>query len=322
MSAKSVAVLRGGPSTEYEVSMMTGKEVLSTLRKHNYKLKDIVIDRSGNWLSDGFVRKPENVLSDVDVVFLALHGAYGEDGTVQRIIERQHIPYTGSGPFASAVAFNKHLAKGYLKDSGIKMPKSLRLTRDGMANPVKTALSISEMFGPHYFLKPTAGGSSIDTRMVLNPMELASAINDLLTRHHDIVVEERIIGKEATVGVLEYYRGQRYYILPEIEIVPPAEAQFFSSEVKYNGATEEIVPGRFSRAEKSELAEAALNIHKILNLQQYSRSDFIVNRDGIYFLEVNTLPGLTSQSLFPKSIAALGSDFDTLVTHLVETASP
>ena len=122
------------------------------------------------------------------------------------------------------------------------------------------------------------------------------------------------------MGILENFRNTRYYVLPEVEIVPPADNKFFSAEVKYNGATNEIVPGRFSRTEKQALANAAALIHQALNLQQYSRSDFIVANDGIYFLEVNTLPGLTSESLFPKSVNAVGSNYNELVKHLVETA--
>jgi D-alanine-D-alanine ligase len=178
--------------------------------------------------------------------------------------------------------------------------------------------NIQEMFGPEYVIKPIFGGSSIGT-VLTTKGELYSAVQKALAENEEIIVEERIIGTEATVGILENFRDTQYYPLPPIEIVPPASASFFSHEVKYNGQTQEICPGRFSKTEKQDLCAIAQEVHKLLGLKQYSRSDFIVNRDGIYFLEVNTLPGLTSESLFPKSMEAVGSSYKELVSHLLET---
>lgn len=321
MRHKRVAVLRGGPSSEYDVSMQTGSGVISTLRPLGYFVKDVIIDRQGNWLVDGYLRRPEQILADIDVVFLALHGTYGEDGTVQRLLHRFSIPYTGSGPYASGLAMNKHLTKEHLKQLGVQTPKHMRLTKAGVSDVSKTAHSINQLFGPHYFVKPVAGGSSIDTIMVVNPAQLAAAISELLSNYEEILVEERIVGKEATVGVLEKFRNQAVYVLPEIEIVPPSHAGFFAANVKYTGETNEIVPGRFSKTEKQKLAEVAKLVHTALNLSQYSRSDFMVTPEEIYFLEVNTLPGLTSESLFPKAMVAVGSTYADLVEHLIETAS-
>jgi len=320
MTSKRVAVLRGGPSTEYEVSMVTGQGVLSALNELGYYTKNVTIDRQGEWLVDGFVKTPEQVLADIDVVFLALHGSFGEDGVVQRLLDRFKIPYTGSGPYASKIALNKYLTKEHLKDSGILMPKHLKLVRDQVSDVTNTVQSIRQLFGPKYVVKPLAGGSSIDTVLVENSGQLGSAVQTIIDKYPEILVEECITGKEATVGVLENFRDCQYYVLPEIEIVPPAKARFFSADVKYTGETEEIVPGRFSKEEKRALAAASKLIHKTLGLTQYSRSDFIVTPDGIYFLEVNTLPGLTSESLFPKSMQAVGSTYNELIDHLVTTA--
>ena len=320
MSYKRVAVLRGGPSTEYEISLETGKGVIESLKKQNFFVKDVVIDRQGEWIVDGYVKTPDRILSDIDVVFLALHGSYGEDGTVQRIIERLRVPYTGSGPMASAICFNKHITKEHLKEANFKLPRHIKVTRSGVSDIKKTAHSVNELIGSAYIVKPTTGGSSIDTVLVDRPLELTNALRSVLDKHEEVMVEERIVGREATVGILEDFRNEKYYLLPEVEIVPPETSKFFSAEVKYTGETNEIVPGRFTKDEKKSLADAARFIHTALNLQQYSRSDFIVNKDGIYFLEVNTLPGLTSQSLFPKSVAAVGSNYDELVSHLIETA--
>src|SRR6056297_2041713 len=126
---KRVAVLRGGPSEEYAVSMLSGKAVLQALRDSDYVHKDIVITKKGEWLEEGFVRSPEQALEAVDVVFVALHGSYGEDGQVQRILQRKGIPFTGSRALSSAIAFNKELAKNTLRPHGLRMPKHRRIHR-------------------------------------------------------------------------------------------------------------------------------------------------------------------------------------------------
>ena len=135
------------------------------------------------------------------------------------------------------------------------------------------------------------------------------------------MVEEFIRGREATCATLEGFRNERIYVFPSVEIIPPQESKFFSTESKYDGSTIEICPARFSYGDKVAIAEAAVLVHEVLNLAQYSRSDFIVNDKGVYFLEVNTLPGLTSESLYPKAAAAVGLQMKDLVAHLVETAT-
>lgn len=317
---KRVAVLRGGPSTEYDVSLKTGSEVLRALRELDYPHKDVVISKNCEWIESGFVRSPENALEAVDVVFIALHGQYGEDGQVQRILQRLQIPFTGSSAFTSGVAFNKELTKQSLKDYNISMPKHHRVGREQLNYLAPEIDLIIEKIGNESFIKPIGGGSSIGARYISHSGTLRTALEELLRDHEAVMVEEFIRGKEATVGVLQHFRDQEHYILPPIEIVPPGGSPFFSYDVKYNGTTQEICPGRFSYQEKTKLHEAALTVHKALHCDHYSRSDFIVRNGEVYFLEINTLPGLTSESLFPKAAAAVGLSFNELVRHLVETS--
>ncbi len=321
MSHKRVAVVRGGPSAEYDVSLRTGAGVLATLRNLGYPAKDIIITREGEWLEQGFVRRPEQALEAVDVVFIALHGAYGEDGTIQKLFERHRIPFTGSRSFPSAIAFNKILAKEALKAHGIRMAKHRHLRKEKFYSADMEAKQIIDAFGPQYIVKPVASGSSVGTMFVRDTALLPQAIRDAFTQSDEVMVEEFIRGREATCGVLSDYRGQPVYALPVIEIVPPADAVFFRADVKYNGATEEICPGRFSYHEKAQIEEIARFVHDELGLAQYSRSDFIIRDGKPYFLEVNTLPGLTAESLFPKAMQAVGASLDELVVHLVETAT-
>lgn len=320
MFFSTVAVLRGGPSSEYDVSMQTGAAVLSVLRDSAYKSKDIIITRRGEWLVSGFVQSPEQALRDVDIVFNGLHGVYGEDGTVQRIMDRIGVPYTGSGSYPSAIAMNKHLTKEVAEAAGLLTAPSFKVTKEGAADPVLIAQRISEMFGPSYVLKPVTGGSSAGIRIASNVAELSNHLYTMLKDEESVLVEKRIHGTEATVAVLEHYRDESLYTFPPIEIVPAAESDFFDYTAKYGGTTQEICPGRFAPSTKAELQTAATAMHSALHLRHYSRSDFIVASDGVYFLETNTLPGLTTESLFPKAITAVGGSYRELIMHLLDAA--
>lgn len=316
----TVAVLRGGPSSEYEVSLQTGASVLKVLEGTSYRVKDVVITKTGEWCVHGFVKKPEQILADVDVVFLALHGSYGEDGGVQRLLTRFGIPYTGSRAYPSTVAMNKYLTKESLSATGIKMPRSFKVSRDAMAEPVLVAQNIAELFKGPYVIKPTNAGSSHGVQIAQNVAELSLHLEKALPEYEQLLVEEYVSGVEATVALLEQYRQQSLYAFPPIEIVPPAESTYFDSGVKYNGCTEEICPGRFAPTVKEKLQKSAELVHTTLDLRQYSRSDFIIKGTEVYFLEVNTLPGLTSESLFPKAVTAVGGTYTELILHLLEDA--
>jgi D-alanine-D-alanine ligase len=317
---KRVAVLRGGPSEEYSVSMLSGNAVLKALRDSDYPHKDIVITKKGEWLEEGFVKSPEQALEAVDVVFVALHGSYGEDGQVQRILQRKGIPFTGSRALSSAVAFNKELAKNTMRPHGLLMPKHRRIQRNELDRLDEEIPNIFKEVGSELFIKPLSNGSSLGARHIPNEVVLKEALIDMLGTYEQVLVEEFIRGKEATVGVMNNFRDQSIYMLQVIEIVPPGGEPLFSNEHKYNGQTVEIVPGRFSYHEKAKLSEAAALAHKVIACEHYSRSDFIVRNGDVYFLEINTLPGLTAESLFPKAAAAVGLNFNDLITHLVEIA--
>jgi D-alanine-D-alanine ligase len=312
-----VAVVRGGPSEEYEVSMQTGLGVLRAINAELFEPIDVVITKNGEWLYAGKIQFPEQILSHVDVVFIALHGAYGEDGRIQRLLDRFHVPYTGSRAYPSGIAINKVLTKDHLRDVGVKMPPHIVVSQDSKKNLYNMAETITDLFGPQYVIKPISSGSSVGTMMVKNPALLPQALDDALAAYDQVLVEKRIIGKEATGGVLNRFRGEDLYALPPIEIIPPETAEFFDKDVKYNGSTLEVCPGNFSREEKREIERLSKAIHEHLDLSQYSRSDFMIAPDGIYFLEVNTLPGLTAESLFPKAMIAVGSSYEELINHLL-----
>lgn len=319
MTKTRVAVLRGGPSSEYDVSMQTGAGVLRALNDLGYHVVDVTVSKAGEWIVDGRVKDPDKALLTTDVVFIAMHGAYGEDGTVQRICERLHIPFTGSNSFASAMAFNKDMTKRALREHIFHLPRHARVTRDNLLDIEAVSSVIAGSFGPTYVLKPTSSGSSHGVQIV-SADTLKDALTNAVTQYGECMVEEHIQGTEATCAVLGDFRDNDLYSLPAIEIIPPSDRAFFDETAKYDGSTTELCPGRFSYEEKEKIAALAQMVHRVLGLSQYSRTDCIVKDGEVYFLEVNTLPGLTRESLFPKAAAAVGLSFNDLIDHLVRTA--
>lgn len=317
MSQIRVGILRGGPSSEYEVSLKTGASVLEHLPPQ-YKKEDILIDRAGNWHLRGEPLNPLNLPNHLDVALLALHGEYGEDGQVQKLLETINLPFTGSGSLSSALGMNKIHSKKYLVDSGVKMPKHLAVV-EGDA-PTEKAREAFNKFSPPYIVKPADRGSSVGLFVVKNTRELAAAIAECLKVSASVLVEEFIRGKEATCGVVEKLRGEDIYALYPTEIIPPPK-RAYDYDAKYQSEETKILcPGRFTPAEKAELARLAVLAHRKLGLRHYSRSDFIVNPRGIYYLETNTLPGLTDHSLVPKALAAAGIKYPDFLAHLISLA--
>ena len=314
-----VAVLRGGPSSEYEVSLKSGETVLKNLPA-KYKPIDVFISRAGVWHVGGMEKKPAEALKHVDVVFVALHGQYGEDGKVQRILEHLGIPFTGSKSFASALAMNKHLTKnalGHLKDK-IKFAMHKVFTRDEIKQ--KGTHEIFRIIPHPSIVKPLTAGSSVGITIVKTFFDLESALNRALEHSDSVIVEEFIEGREVTCGVVDNFRGQKTYPLFPIEIIP--KTSFYDYHAKYvSDDTTYICPAKFDESVRQTIQEASKMIHESMGLRHYSRSDFIVHpKRGVYFLEVNTLPGMTSHSLIPKANDAGGFPLSEFFDHVLTLA--
>lgn len=320
MKKKRVAILRGGPSSEYEVSLKTGASVLKNLPE-KYEGIDLLVDKEGVWHIGGVPIHPKDLMSKADVVFNAMHGEYGEDGKVQKILETFHIPFTGSKSLASAIGMNKALSKDFFKKHGIKT--ALHKVLEKKDYTPKTAGEIFKTFPQPSVVKPMSAGSSFGVSIVHSAEEMADALKKAFSVGESVLIEEMIKGKEATCGVLEKFRGKDFYSLIPVEIVPRKDQTFFDFESKYSDekGAEEKCPGTFSSKESEELQKLAIEAHKAIGARHYSRSDFIVSpKRGIYILEINTLPGLTSASLLPKEIKAVGSSYMELLEHLIELA--
>jgi len=316
-----VGVLRGGPSRsmEHEVSLQTGAAMLANFPEERYTTRDIYIDKQGVWHDHGRPVAPERVLRQVDVVLIGLHGEYGEDGEVQKLLERFGVPYAGTDSYGSYLAMHKLMSKARAREAGLLTPESHYVEREGDAETV--AREIIRNFHQPVVIKPVGWGSSVGVSIVGGYAPVLAAIKQLFADGaQSVLAEEYIHGREATVGVVENLRGEVLYTLPVVEVIPPEEAGFFAAHVKYTGETREIIPGNFSRVVTEELQRISKVIHRALGLRHYSRSDFIVAPKGVYYLETNTLPGLTSESLMPKALAAVGVTLRDFLSHLVNLA--
>ena len=315
MTRKKVGVLRGGPSTEYEVSLKTGKSVMDNLAD-KYEVLDIFIDKQGIWHYLGVPIEPQIVFKKVDVIFNALHGAYGEDGTVQKLLDYFRIPYTGSTALASAVGMNKVLSKNIYKNSKLKTPIHKTISKNNLSKA--EIVNLFKTFPMPAVVKPVSGGSSVGTAIAKTLLDLENAVNEALKYSDTALIEEFIAGKEATCGVVDNFRGEVIYSLLPVEIRKPVDSAFFDYNAKYSGVPQEICPGNFTAEEKKIIQKMAKEAHEVLGLRHYSRSDFIVHpKRGIYILETNTLPGLTNESLLPKSLSAIGCTLPDFLDHLI-----
>lgn len=300
-----VGVLMGGPSSEREISLKSGKAVL-------FALMESGADAVGIDITTDNVQENIRLLKnyDLDGVFIALHGRFGEDGKIQEILEKINLPFTGSGVQASRLAMDKIGSLEIFRQLGLYVPKSLYLEKPAFQK------NRDYKFGEGFPLvvKPANHGSSIGLSIIENDAEIISAIDLAFQFDERIIIEEYIRGREITVGILDEKP------LPVIEIIP--KHKFFDFEAKYQaGLTEYIIPAVLENDIAEKAQQAALQAHKALGCFGCSRTDIILSRDNLpYVLEVNTIPGMTATSLLPKAAKIVGVGFNQLCLKLLELA--
>lgn len=304
MEKKTIALISGGISSEREVSLNSGKQVYDALDKNKY---DIVT-------YDPQTDIPRLVAdaAAIDCALIILHGPYGEDGTVQGLLDLLDIPYQGAGVLGSSVAMNKLLSKGLYERAGLKVPP-YALVRRGETVDVD---GIVTRLGLPLVVKPVETGSSVGMSIVRTEASLADAVEKALTFGSTAMVEAFIDGREITCGVLG---NDTVEALPLIEIIPGKGYEFFDYEAKYQpGASQEICPAPIDRQLTEKAQACAITAHDALFLQGYSRTDMILKDDEFFILETNTIPGMTATSLFPQSARAAGMSFGGLLDRLIE----
>ncbi|GLX68800.1 D-alanine--D-alanine ligase [Paenibacillus glycanilyticus] len=293
---KKIGVIMGGISSEREISLLTGQEMIANLDRGKYEVVPIEINTKRDLIDK---------TAGIDFALLALHGKYGEDGTVQGTLESLGIPYSGCGVLSSSVSMDKELAKKLIRFDDI-------LTADwiNVSSMEELASANVERLGLPVVVKPNSGGSSIATRLIKTQEEIAGAVAEALKWDNSVMIEQFVGGDEITCAVLN---GK---LLPIVSI--QANSDFFDYDSKYQdgGATEEIIE---LPADVHALVEAsALGCYKSLKCSVYARIDMIIANGVPYVLEANTLPGLTKNSLLPKAAKAAGIKFSELLDYIID----
>jgi D-alanine-D-alanine ligase len=331
-----VALIFGGASEEREVSLQSGRNVAQNLDPKKYELIPVEISKNGQWLIDSSTIKQieervqtkkissnqaivpidKNSHSQIDVAFLVLHGPGGEDGTIQGVLESLGAKYTGSGVLASALAMDKARTKRLVASEGVMVAPHIILNREDYRKDPKKYLS--KLKGK-LVIKPNRIGSSLGVTITDQKDEIKAGIDRAFKHDNEIMIEEYLSGRELTVPVLG---NKKLQALPVIEIVPKGGSKFFDYRAKYDANfSDEIVPAPIPKNLAKTLQRTALLVHKLLGCRGVSRSDFIVTPKGqIYFLEINTIPGMTANSLVPKSAAAVGISYAQLLDKLIDLA--
>ncbi|ASF39716.1 MAG: D-alanine--D-alanine ligase [Halobacillus sp.] len=302
-----IAVLYGGTSGEREVSLSTGKGIIKALKNKGHEV--IAIDFSPEKIKDILELK-------VDLVFLGLHGRFGEDGKIQGLLDMLNLPYVGSGVLSSALAMDKAKSKQIFSLNGLQTANSKTFDVTGLLNMSDIVEDIKKHFPTPFVIKPNQEGSTLGLTIVKNEGQIEKAVQTAAHSDSTILVEDYVQGREVTVPVI----GQKgkETPLPVIEIIPKNDYYDFDSKYK-PGGSEHIVPAKLPDNLTDRLKQEAVKAHQLLGCEVYSRVDFIINEKGEpVILEVNTLPGMTPTSLFPDSAKEIGWSYDDLIEKFVE----
>ncbi len=291
----NIAVMLGGPSAEREVSLRSGAQVAAALRSRGHMVHELD-PQTDAW----------ELPNETEVVFLALHGTYGEDGTVQLRLEELGVPYTGCDPDASRIGFDKYLTKERCVAEGVPTARHILVESASASWPMG--------WDPPVVLKPARQGSSVGLQFVERVADWSKALGEAMRFDSRVLVEEKVSGRECTVGILADEP------LPIVEVRP--KTGIYDYQTKYTaGTTEYLCPAPFDAATTARVQKAALGAFRAIGGRDYSRVDVIVRPDGEpVVLEINTLPGMTETSLLPKAAAAAGIEYAQLCQRMVDLA--
>mgnify|MGYP001435073452 FL=1 len=320
---KNVAVLMGGYSSEYEISMKSGQVVYNNLDKDLYKVYRIVITKDKWFYLDNkkkefnisrndFSLTIENKKIKFDVAFIVIHGSPGEDGILQSYFESIGIPYTGCDSNTSAITFNKRDCISFLKKYSIPTANSIHLNYGDKIEEEK----IIKEIGIPCFVKANKSGSSFGVYKVNRKSDLLPSINNSFKIDKEILIESFLDGTEVSVGVMNYKKEIKVFGITELI----TENDFFDYEAKYEGKSKEITPANISKIQQNNVTKIAKKIYRKLRIKGLSRSEFIFVGNTPYFLELNSIPGLTKESIFPKQVKINGISLKELFTDIIQQA--
>ena len=321
---RTIAIVCGGDSSEYEVSLRSAQGIYSFFDKERYDVY-IVTVKGQDWrvsLNDGtsvpidrndFSFTENGKLVEFDYAYITIHGTPGENGIMQGYFELIHLPYSTSGVLVEAMTFDKFVLNQYLRSYGIRVADSL-LIRKGYEELVSDD-EIEEKIGMPCFVKPSSSGSSFGVTKVKNKDQLAPAIRKAMMESDDVMVEALMEGTEIAVGC--YKTSEKSVVFPATEVV--SKNEFFDYDAKYNGQVQEITPARIPEDTAERVKVLTSSIYDILHCNGIIRCDFIIDKDQrISMLEVNTTPGMTATSFIPQQVKAAGLNMTDVLTEIVE----
>lgn len=322
---RNIAVIAGGNTDEYEVSLKSAEMVMDSIDRTKFAPFKIIL-RGSDW---HYIHGEEKIQIDkndfsltinsekinFDAAYIIVHGSPGEDGKLQGYLDMLEIPYSSPSLLASAITMNKYVSKSIIKTHGIKVAKAELVH---ITDPVIDVDKIVENVGLPCFVKPNNGGSSVATFKAKSKQSIIEAIEEGFLHDSEVIIEEFIEGKEITCGV--YFNGTEIQTLPITEIVPHNE--FFDYEAKYLGKSDEITPARIGEELSQKVYKTTRGVYRLLSISGLVRVDYILKENEVYFMEVNTVPGFTKQSLIPQQIRAAGmKEMDVLSFIIEETLS-
>ncbi|MFH1998939.1 MAG: D-alanine--D-alanine ligase family protein [Planctomycetota bacterium] len=332
----NVAVVMGGVSPEHPISLKSGMNVLAHLSSAKYKTRAVVILEDGSWcLPEGEVNeenllclkdelRPEGAIAalvawGMDVAYLALHGPNGEDGTVQGLFHMAGIPYTGSGIEASAVCMNKNLTRMVAAQEGVRIAPAILLSKEEIdAHGIDLLDKIKRATGYPVYIKSLRSGSSLGVHLVEKQEALAAALDQAFRIDEQVLIEKEIKGREITCGVLSGLSDE-FRALPPVEI--RSKHRFFDYKSKYNAAlAEEICPAQISAKDLARVQETAVALCRRVGTRGIARVDFIFDESDLWFLEINTIPGLTPESIVLKEAKTANMSLEALMEYPIQAA--
>ena len=320
---KNVAVLMGGFSSEKEISLKSGEVIYQNINRSKYTPFKIIVNKE-NWVYLNSENEESNVnLEDfsiisnnskikLEIAFIIIHGSPGENGLIQSFFELKNIPYTGCDPYTSALTFNKRDCLSVLEKHNIPTANSFHINK----NEKFKVEDIIQKVGLPCFVKANRSGSSFGVYKIYEENKLVDAINKALEYDDEVLIESFLDGIEVSVGVMNYQKNIK--VLGITELI--TENDFFDYDAKYNGNSKEITPANISEKQKQIVTNLSIKIYKKLGMKGFTRSEFIIINDIAYFLEINSVPGMTNESIFPKQAQMSGVSITQICDEIIHQA--
>ncbi len=320
---KNVAVLMGGFSSEKEISLKSGEVIYQNINRSKYTPFKIIVNKE-NWVYLNSENEESNVnLEDfsiisnnskikLEIAFIIIHGSPGENGLIQSFFELKNIPYTGCDPYTSALTFNKRDCLSVLEKHNIPTANSFHINK----NEKFKVEDIIQKVGLPCFVKANRSGSSFGVYKIYEENKLVDAINKALEYDDEVLIESFLDGIEVSVGVMNYQKNIKVFGITELI----TENDFFDYDAKYNGNSKEITPANISEKQKQIVTDLSIKIYKKLAMKGFTRSEFIIINDMAYFLEINSVPGMTNESIFPKQAQISGVSITQICDEIIHQA--